>query len=149
MHHTRAYPCHVCNHNASLSLIFTMHHRVHAHNSYLCTPPWGKRSWLRFTQGKMFAWVIERECTKLWWCKYSEFYWKLDLSPTHTFRNSNDAWSEIQVNTSEDADNAITMHNVCKDNVKHHLGTLWHDKGQSIIEWECKVPRGCRDRTSH
>ena len=52
-------------------------------------------------------------------------------------------------NASEDADNAMTMQNVCKDNVKHHPDSLRHDKRQSVIERGCKVLRNCRDRTSH
>lgn len=33
------YTCHVCHHHALLSIICTIQHRVHAHNSYTCTIP--------------------------------------------------------------------------------------------------------------
>ena len=88
----------------------------------------------------MFSWVTVLEFTKLWWCKYS-CYHMLDLSPNCPISNANDAWSKIWTITSQDADNAITMHNVCKNNVKHHRGTLWHDKGQSVAERDVSTAR--------
>ena len=46
---THAYPCHVSNDDASLPIIYTVHHRVHAHNSYTSTPPcaiWLVQPWV-------------------------------------------------------------------------------------------------------
>ena len=90
MHYRHAYPCHVCNNNTYHSLIHIIHHRVHAHNSYTCTPPCVKWN-LIITQGKVIAWVTVREYTKQWCGQYSDFYRKLDPSSNCTINNSDDA----------------------------------------------------------
>ena len=46
MHYKHAYLCRVCNHNPTHWLIYTMHHRVHAYNSYTSTSPYVKWFWL-------------------------------------------------------------------------------------------------------
>ena len=70
-------------------------------------------------------------------CRYSEFCRKPDLSPNHLIHVPDEQRSSVC--TSQDANNAIMMHFVCKDSVEHHRGILLNDKGQSVIECECKV----------
>ena len=89
----------------------------------------------KFTQGEVIYWVLfvnVRNCYVILLRLPSEVQSIAELHYQEFRRPVVRVWA----NTSQDADIAITMHSVCKNNVEYHRGSLWNDKRQSVTEWK-------------
>ena len=127
---THAYLCHVPNkmHLPPSSIPSSASAQL-VHISYtMC-----KMILTRFTQGKIsrgfWMWVFE---TIIWVYVLNSTAGSTDQQ-TDLLAALYNRSQRHNASTSQDADSAMIMHNVCKESIKHHQGTLWNGEGRSAL----------------
>lgn len=94
---------------------------------------------VRFTQGRVLlrfrTWLFQTvRCANAMYSTASSSDRQISRFATRYHRNQR--WN---ASTSQNANNAITMHRECEERVENHEGKLWNDKGQSATHKSCKV----------